>query len=125
MGLGDLLVTEKYGPLSSILLVHFTSIMREGPLPSQGASIVPAPAESFGQSERGAAVAVGVALALAVGVGTTALLVADALAEAPPEAPESEQPAMRQRSAVLKSVARPDRMAGEATWDRALAARLP
>jgi len=56
--------------------------------------MVPGPAESLGQSLRGAALAVAVAVvdAAVVGFGVTALLVAEALAEPPPLAPESEQP---------------------------------
>jgi hypothetical protein len=69
-------VTLKKGPLSSILLFHFTSIILEAPLVRHGCSRVPGPAESLGQSLRGSsgaalavaeAVAVGFAVAVAVG----------------------------------------------------------
>src|SRR5689334_13735213 len=52
-----LLVTRKWGPLSSVLPVQTTSISRAAAFPSHGFSNVPGPAEPFGQSLRGGSAA--------------------------------------------------------------------
>src|SRR5215470_8859364 len=70
---GALLVTRKNGPLSSVLPVHATSIMRADPFASHGLVNVPSPLEPLGQSA-------GAALAVALGVG--ALADAEGAAEA-------------------------------------------
>src|SRR5579864_5717412 len=69
---GDLLVTLKWGPFSSVLPVHATSIIRAVPVASQGLEKVPSPVEPLGQSTGGAA------LAVAAGAGGTSEEAAEA-----------------------------------------------
>src|SRR4051794_38881704 len=70
---GDLFVTLKNGPLSSVLPVHVTSISRVLPFASHGLLKEPSPVEPFGQSCGGsAAVALGVGALEAAGGGVDA-----------------------------------------------------